>query len=320
MTDLANVVPGACTDVHLDLPDRRAGKVRVSYRLPDDRRLLVTTDRLSVFDRVVAAVMPKGQVLNQLSWWWFDNTRDIVANHALGQPDPNATVVVDAIPLPVEVVVRARLTGSTSTSLLTQYLAGGRRLYGYDLPDGMTPHQALPHPIITPTTKADFGQHDEPITVAEVVSRGLLDADLWDEVQAAALAVFERGQKLAEQTGLILADTKYEFGLAPDGTLLLIDEVHTPDSSRFWVGATLEARLAAGREPESLDKEPARLAFKAAGYRGDGPVPRLDPTVWAETQHRYIDAYERITGLPFEPGDTPVPARLHANLVAAGLL
>ena len=312
--------PIPCTDIELPLPDRRVGKVRVSYRLPANRRLLVTTDRLSAFDRVVASVAHKGQVLNQLAWWWFEQTRDIVANHAVAQPDPNATVGIEADPLPVEVVVRARLTGSTSTSLLTQYLAGGRHLYGYQLSDGMTAHQELNHPIITPTTKAEAGAHDEPVTCAQVVERGLVEPQLWDEVQAAALAIFARGQQMAERAGLILADTKYEFGLGPDGRLLLIDEVHTPDSSRFWLASTLDDRLAAGLEPESLDKEPARLALKAAGYRGEGPPPTLPDEVWAETRRRYINAYEVITGLPFEPGATPVQPRLVANLQTAGLL
>ena len=312
--------PVPCTDIHLNLPDRRVGKVRVSYRLPDNRRLLVTTDRLSAFDKVVAAVAHKGQVLNQLAWWWFNETSDIVDNHALSQPDPNALVAIEADTLPVEVVVRARLTGSTSTSVLTQYLAGNRTLYGYQLPDGLSPHQELPRPIITPTTKAEGGAHDEPLTCAEVASRGLVDASLWDEVQAIALALFERGQRVAERAGLILADTKYEFGLDSGGGLILIDEMHTPDSSRWWRADSLEARLSAGLEPESLDKEPARLALRATGYTGEGPPPTLPDEVWQLTRQRYISAYEQMTGLGFEPAETPVGPRLQRNLEAAGIL
>ena len=307
-------------DVSLDLPDRRVGKVRVSYALPADRRLLVTTDRLSAFDRVVKAVRYKGQVLNQLAWWWFDNTRDIVANHALAVPDPNALVAIEARPLPVEVIVRGHITGVTSTSLWKRYADGARVIYGHRLPDGLRKNTALPAPLITPTTKAEAGAHDEALTCDEVVSLGLVDVRLWATVQEAALAVFERGRTTAERAGLILADTKYEFGLAPDGTLLLIDEAHTPDSSRFWEAGTYESRLAAGEEPESLDKEDVRRALQASGYAGDGEPPELGDAVWQATSERYVRAYERITGQPFVPGEQPVAARLERNLRTAGLL
>ncbi len=307
-------------DVELDLPDRRAGKVRVSYRLADRRRLFVTTDRLSALDRVIGVVEGKGQVLNQLSWWWFTRTADVVANHALALPDPNALIAVDAAPLPVEVVVRARLTGSTSTSLWPRYAAGERVLYGVRFPDGLERHGPLPHPIVTPTTKAAVGGHDEPLSSADVVARGLVDAGRWDEVLAAAGALFARGADVAARAGLVLADTKYEFGIAPDGRLLLIDELHTPDSSRYWVADTLDERLAAGQEPESLDKEPVRLALAATGYRGDGPPPALPDTVWAATAARYRDAWTRLTGEPFALGEQPVGPRLVRNLRAAGVL
>jgi phosphoribosylaminoimidazole-succinocarboxamide synthase len=304
------------TDIELDLPDRSTGKVRVMYRLPGDRRLLVTTDRLSAFDRIVAAVPYKGQVLNQLSWWWFETTRDIVDNHALAQPDPNALVAREATVLPVEVVVRRRITGVTSTSLWRQYADGGRVLYGHQLPDGLRKNDGLPEPLITPTTKAERGAHDEPLAVGDVPAATGLDADLWEHVQAVALALFARGERVAEQAGLVFADTKYEFGLDGAGRLLLIDEVHTPDSSRWWVADGLEARLAAGEEPESLDKEPVRRALADNGYGGEGPPPELPASVWDETSRRYIDAYERITGQPFAPGGYPVELRLRGNLGA----
>ena len=202
--------------------------------LAGDRRLLVTTDRLSAFDRIIGTVPHKGQVLNQLAAWWFAKTADIVANHVIEVPDPNALIAVDAAPLPVEVVVRGRLTGSTSTSLLPRYQAGERVLYGHRLPDGLEPHGPLGEPLITPTTKADQGEHDQPVTCDEVVELGLVEPGLWAEVQKVAIELFTRGERLAADAGFILADTKYEFGMSPAGELLLIDEIHTPDSSRFW--------------------------------------------------------------------------------------
>ncbi|MDH3295041.1 MAG: phosphoribosylaminoimidazolesuccinocarboxamide synthase [Acidimicrobiia bacterium] len=298
--------------LRLDLPGQVSGKVREAWPIGGDRRLLVTTDRLSAFDRVVGVVENKGQVLNQLSAWWFDKTADIVANHLISVPDPNVMIVIDAAPLPVEVVVRGRLTGSTSTSLLPRYHQGERRLYGYTLPDDLADHGPLPEPLITPTTKAGKGSHDEPLSSDEVVDRGLVEDGLWAEVQKAALALYQRGTELAAAVGFVLADTKYEFGLAPDGSLLLIDEVHTPDSSRFWDIESLEQRLAQGLHPESFDKEPVRLALRASGYRGDGPLPELDPEVWAATARRYVNLYQSLTGLVFVPGDRPVGPRVEA--------
>ncbi len=309
-----------CTDVILDLPDRRVGKVRVSYSLPDDRRLFVTTDRLSAFDRIIKGVPYKGQVLNQLAAWWFEQTSDIVDNHAIATPDPNVLVGVSAEPLPVEVIVRGYITGVTSTSLWRRYSDGARTIYGYRFPEGLRKNTALPTAIITPTTKAEAGAHDEALTCAEVTEHGLVEPALWATVQEAALAVFARGQELASRAGLILADTKYEFGLADDGRLLLIDEMHTPDSSRFWEASSYEERLAADVEPESLDKEDIRRALADAGYTGDGPPPVLDADVWAQTTRRYITSYERLTGREFEPGAYPVGERIVANLVRAGLL
>jgi phosphoribosylaminoimidazole-succinocarboxamide synthase len=308
----AMVSAATLASVDFDLPDHSSGKVRESWCLPNDERLIVTTDRISAFDRVIGTVPHKGQVLNQVAAWWFARTADIVANHVVALPDPNALVAIDAKPLPVEVVVRGRLTGSTSTSLLPRYEAGDRLLYGYQLPDGLTPHGPLPDALITPTTKAEKGGHDQPVTVDEVVELGLVDKGLWTQVQKVALELFERGTSLAADAGFILADTKYEFGLGPDGELLLIDEVHTPDSSRFWAVESMDERLAAGKGPESFDKEPVRLALSAAGYRGDGPPPALDEKVLADTTARYVEFYERLTGASFEPGNEPIDERLAA--------
>ncbi len=307
-------------EIELPLADRRDGKVRVSWAVGVDQRLIVTTDRLSAFDRVLAGVPYKGQVLNQLAAWWFDRTADVVANHVVSVPDPNALLARAARPLPVEVVVRGHITGVTDTSLWGMYSTGSRSMYGYDFPDGLRKNVALPAPIITPTTKAERGGHDEPLSCADVVGRGLLDPDLWDRVMSAAHALFERGVRLGAEAGLILADTKYEFGLSSDGGLLLIDEVHTPDSSRWWVAETYDARLAAGEEPESLDKEVVRRAYAAIGYTGHGPVPSVPDDVWTATTARYITAYERLTGQTFQPGDYPVADRLVTNLTKAGLL
>lgn len=313
---MSSDVLAPCLDVSLALPDRRAGKVRVSYAFGDRYRLMVTTDRLSAFDRIIAGVVYKGQVLNQLSAWWFETTRDIVANHVVAVPDPNVLVARAATTLPVEVVVRGYITGVTSTSLWTPYERGERHLYGYELPDGLVKNERLPEPLITPTTKPPAGSdaHDEPLTVAEVTARGLVDPARWEQITTAALALFARGQARAADAGLILVDTKYEFGLDADGAVMLIDELHTPDSSRYWMADSYAERLAAGAEPESLDKEVVRRALAAAGFVGDGAVPELGAEVWAATTDRYVDAYERLTGDPFVPGEYPVEDRIAGRL------
>ncbi len=307
-------------EIDLPLPDRRDGKVRASWSCGEHRRLIVTTDRLSAFDRVLAGVPFKGQVLNQLSAWWFERTADLIPNHLLSVPDPNALVAVEARPLPVEVVVRGHITGVTDTSLWGMYDTGVRHMYGYDFPDGLSKNTALPAPIVTPTTKAAHGGHDEPLSCDEVVERDLLPAELWERVMAAARTVFARGVELGTEAGLILADTKYAFGLTADDELILIDEVHTPDSSRWWMADSYEQRLAQGDEPESLDKEVVRRAFANIGYKGEGPIPTVPDEVWSATTARYIVAYERLTGRPFEPGAYPVPERLIENLTKADLL
>jgi phosphoribosylaminoimidazole-succinocarboxamide synthase len=234
LSEIEAAIPHAL--MRIDLPGlgpRQEGKVRDIY-VVGDRRVLITTDRVSAFDRVLGAIPFKGQVLNQLSAWWFEQTRDIIANHVIAVPDPNVTIVREAQPLPVEVIVRGYITGVTSTSLWTLYHQGVPRPYGLDLPPGLRKNDPLPEPVITPTTKATGGAHDERLTSDEVVARGLVRADLWAEICAAAQALFRRGQEVARRAGLILVDTKYEFGLIA-GRPALIDEVHTPDSSRFWV-------------------------------------------------------------------------------------
>ena len=308
-------LPEPFDTIELPLEDRRLGKVRVSYAFGPGQRLFVTTDRLSAFDRIIARVPYKGQVLNQLAAWWFEQTADIVPNHVVSLPDPNVLIAREARPLTVEVVVRGHITGVTDTALWTQYAAGARRIYGHDFPDGLAKNTALPEPIITPTTKGEMGEHDVPLDIQDVVADGHVDAGVWEQVSAAALAVFERGRERAAAAGLILADTKYEFGLdrsnqGSDGAVMLIDEMHTPDSSRYWVADSYEACLAAGREPESLDKEVVRRALADAGYTGEGDIPTLDPSVWEQTSARYIEIYERLTGLTFERGNYPADQRI----------
>ncbi len=302
----------------LALPGKVSGKVRDGYALPEQKRLLVTTDRLSAFDRVLACVPFKGQVLNQLSAWWFVNTANIIPNHLVASPDANASVVLEAEPFPVEVIVRGYITGVTKTALWYRYDLGERQIYGYDFPDGLKKNQPLPQPIITPTTKGGPTGHDERLTCAEVVEKGYLDAGTWNQVMQTALALFRRGQEIAAQAGLILVDTKYEFGRAPDGRVILIDEVHTPDSSRFWKLDTYSERLAAGWEPELFDKEFVRLAYAAQGYRGDGAPPLMPDSLWMEASQLYISIYEQLTGLELIPAPYPVEPRLLKNLRKSG--
>ena len=300
-------------DIELPLADRRSGKVRVSYEWSPTERLFVTTDRLSAFDRVVASIPHKGQVLNQLSEWWFRSTSTIVENHLVASPDPNLLIARSAIALPVEVIVRGHITGVTTTSLWRQYHEGARTIYGHRLPEGLRKNTALPTPLVTPTTKAVAGGHDEPLTGADVVRRGLVEPRLWGEVIEAALRLFAEGRRVADAAGLILADTKYEFGRAVDtGELLVIDELHTPDSSRYWIADSYEHRFETGDEPESLDKENVRRALLELGYDGDGPAPELGTEVIEATSRRYVDAFERITGGRFVAGDQPADDRIRA--------
>lgn len=298
------------TDIDLPfLGEKRSGKVRVIYARGDEL-ILITTDRLSAFDRILGAVPYKGQVLNQLSAFWFEQVRDIIGSHFLAMPDPNVTVAQACTPLPVEVVVRGYITGVTDTALWTRYNAGERTIYGIDFPEGLHKNQALPAPIITPTTKAEQGGHDQRITSAEIVDSGLVEAELWQRVCEAAVAVFQRGQEIAGRAGLMLVDTKYEFGLTPGGELVLIDEVHTPDSSRFWLADTYDERVAAGDEPDNFDKEYVRLYYAAHGYRGEGEPMPLPDELAAELSGRYIHTYERLTGEKFMPGAYPAAERI----------
>ncbi len=302
------------TSTELPFPGRKTGKVREIYQPSDDQLLLVTTDRLSAFDRILGTVPYKGQVLNQLSAWWFEQTKDIIPNHLISIPDPNAMLAEKVEPFPVEVIVRGYITGVTSTALWYRYSLGEREIYGHHFPDGLHKNQSLPEAIITPTTKGGPTGHDERLTIDEVVSEGYLDSETWNTVQEAALSIFALGQELAAASGLILVDTKYEFGRAPDGRIMIIDEVHTPDSSRFWIADSYEARLKAGEEPENFDKEFLRLEYAQKGYRGEGKPPEMPEELWQRVSERYIILYEKLTGETFVPGNYPVGPRLITNL------
>jgi phosphoribosylaminoimidazole-succinocarboxamide synthase len=317
---LIHTVPQAFECSALPLANPHSGKVRDWYDLSGGRRLIVTSDRLSAFDRNLAVVPFKGQVLNQLSAWWFAQSRSIVANHMLSVPDPNAMVVVQVEPFAVEVIVRGYITGVTSTALWHRYELGEREIYGYTFPEGLRKNQVLPQPIITPTTKGGPTGHDERLTCRQVTEQGLLDPSTWEQVQTAALALFKHGQAVAARAGMILVDTKYEFGRAPDGQILLIDEVHTPDSSRFWKASNYLERFEKGEEAENFDKEFIRLAYVEHGYRGEGEPPNMPVELWAQASQRYIDIFERLTGETFIAGSYPVGPRLVKNLRRASLL
>jgi phosphoribosylaminoimidazole-succinocarboxamide synthase len=289
------------------------GKVRDSYVGPN-RRVIVVTDRLSAFDRALTTLPFKGQVLNRAAAFWFEKTRDAVPNHVLDVPDPAAMVVTECRLVPVEMVVRAYLTGSTSTSIWVRYDHGDRMYCGHRLPDGLRKHQRLERPLVTPTTKAGAGQHDQLASREELIASGACDARTFDEMSALALELFRIGREHCAAQGLLLVDTKYEFGRTPDGQLVVIDEVHTPDSSRFWSAASYEERLAAGKDPEALDKEYVRRWYTQQGFRGDGEAPAIPDAVRLEAARRYIDAFERITGGAFVPDLEDPQVRLPRNL------
>jgi phosphoribosylaminoimidazole-succinocarboxamide synthase len=299
-----------------ELPNHYRGKVRDNYDLPDGRRIIIASDRLSAFDRILAAIPFKGQVLTQTARFWFEATKDICPNHVLGYPDPNVVIGQRVTILPVEIVVRGYLAGTTGTSILTQYKKGVRTMYGFTFPDGMKDNEKLPKPIITPTSKAEIGAHDEPLTPDEIVAKKLLSAEQWATLSTYALALFARGQEMAAKNGLILVDTKYEFGIDKAGKIILADEIHTPDSSRYWVAASYPEHFAKGEKPESFDKDFVRnwVAARCDPYKDD--IPEIPAELILETSAVYIRAYEMITGAKFErpPAGEKVLDRVRRNL------
>ncbi len=284
------------------------GKVRDNYSTKDGRRILVVTDRISAFDRVLGTLPFKGQVLNSLAAWWFERTKDVVPNHVLDVPDPNVMIGVECEPLPVEFVVRAYVTGVTSTSIWTHYEQGVRIFCGHELPDGLRKHERLPTPILTPSTKAEKGDHDVSASREEILAMGKISARDFDEAAEHAMNLFAFGQKVCAERGLILVDTKYELGKTKDGKIVVIDEIHTADSSRFWFAESYRERFEAGQDPESFDKEHVRRWLAARGYKGEGPVPPIDEDVRIEAARRYIQACETIRGEEFVPNlEAPLP-------------
>jgi phosphoribosylaminoimidazole-succinocarboxamide synthase len=299
-----------------ELPNRYRGKVRDNYDLADGRRIIVATDRLSAFDRIITAIPCKGQVLTQIARFWFEATSYLCPNHVVEYPDPNVVLCRLLAILPVEIVVRDYLTGTTGTSIWPMYRAGRRDIYGIRFPDGLRENQKLPSTIITPTTKAVDGGHDEPLTPGDIIGRGLLTSEQWREVSELALALFARGREIAAERGLILVDTKYEFGRDASGRIILADEIHTPDSSRYWIGDSYGHRFAAGEPPEPLDKDFLRrwVTARCDPYRD--PIPEIPREIILDTALLYIAAFETITGQEFQlpSPDVSILSRIRANL------
>lgn len=299
-----------------ELPGYYKGKVRENYDLADGRRIIIATDRLSAFDIILTSIPFKGEILTRTARYWFEETADICPNHVLEYPDPNVVVGTRLDILPVEIVVRGYLAGTTSTSILTRYRRGERDMYGMRLPGGLRDNEKLAEPIITPTSKAAGGGHDEPLARDEILEQGLLTQEQWDTVSDYALKLFARGQARAAERGLILADTKYEFGTDKDGTVILADEIHTPDSSRYWIAASYEQALADGTRPESFDKDFIRSWVTARCDPYKDPIPRIPDEIVDQASKVYAQAYEAITAKAFVPdisGDT-VLDRIRANL------
>lgn len=304
----------------IDIPElgkKKQGKVRDIY-FKDDTRILITTDRQSAFDVILGNIPFKGTVLTLLSQFWFEQTKDIVQNHMIRVPDPNVMITKNCKPTSVEMVVRGYMTGVTKTSIWYSYEKGERTIYGIEFPEGLKKNQQLPEPVITPTTHPLPGSdlHDERLTRDEIIDQKIVEKDLYKQMEKVALALFARGSEIAKKQGLILVDTKYEFGIH-DGKLMLIDEIHTPDSSRFWIADSYESLFAEGNEPENFDKEFLRLRYaNELGYTGDGEPPEMPEDLVVDLAKRYISVYETITGNTFEGFEYPIEERIRKNLLA----
>ncbi len=302
----------------LDLPglgQLYRGKVRDNYSR-GDRIVMITTDRVSAFDHVLGTIPFKGEVLSRITMFWFDKVKDIAPTHVIDAPDPSVMVVKKAKPFPIEMVIRGYITGS----LWRDYQSGAAGAYGIDWPRGLEKDQKLDQPIITPSTKAQYGQHDEPISEKQILDQGLVAPEMWREATAVARRLFARGQEWAAARGLILVDTKYEMGIA-DGRLVVIDEIHTPDSSRYWIAGGYAERFAAGRDQDMLDKENIRQwLIREHGFSGHGKPPPLTDDVRVMLARKYIEAFEKLTGETFTSEVGNVAERIRRNLAAKGYL
>lgn len=311
---LQAALPYCLTQTAFTFGEKYQGKVRDTYDL-GDKLILVTTDRQSAFDRIIASVPYKGQVLNLTSAWWFEKTEHIIPNHVIAIPDPNVVIAKKCDVFPIEFVVRGYISGSTNTSLWTQYQKGVRNYCGISFPDGLQKNQRLDTPVLTPTTKDKL--HDKPISPAEIIAEGWMSEADWNEASAAALALFRYGTEVAAKHGLILVDTKYEFGRDANGKVILIDEIHTPDSSRYWLAHNYAERFAQDKEPENIDKEFLRLWFvdHCDPYK-DEILPVAPSELIVTLASRYVKLYEMITGQPFRfmQKAQPVAERIKRNL------
>lgn len=316
---ILKALPNSLKTTNFNFGEKFVGKVRDTYILKDGRRILITTDRQSAFDVVLGEIPFKGAVLNQLAAFWFEETRDIVDNHLISVPDPNVSIAKTCVGIPIEIIVRGYISGVTNTSIWGSYQKGERTIYGIKFPEGLKKNQKLPEPVITPTTHGDptgKGGHDERLTRDEILNSDLVDPEIYKQMEKAAIELFKRGSEIALKSGLILVDTKYEFGLI-DGKLTLMDEIHTPDSSRFWKADTYEERISRGEEPENFDKEFLRLWYAEKGYKGDGEPPKMSEELIVALSKRYMEVYEKLTGKTFEGFEYPIEERIKENISRA---
>ncbi len=303
--------------LNIDLPtlgEKYEGKVRDCFMPGDGRRIIVVTDRISAFDRKLGVLPLKGQLLNGVAAWWFEQTKHLVPNHVIEVPDPNVMIAKECTPLPVEMVMRSYLTGTTSTSIWVHYKKGAREFCGHRLPEGLKQHQALHQAILTPSTKAAQGDHDISASREEILKLTGMDPADFDRAAELSAVLFREGQRVADERGLILVDTKYEFGKTAEGEIVVMDEIHTPDSSRYWFKNTYQERFDQGLAPESFDKEYLRRFLADQGFQGDGPVPDIPDQIRVESTVRYQTAVEQLMGHPFSFNAEEPVARIKENL------
>lgn len=311
--DIKTALNNVLKTVDIDfLGEKHQGKVRDYYKV-NGKRILITTDRQSAFDVILGHIPYKGTVLNLLTQFWLENTQDIIPNYLISVPDPNVIVGHECQLIPLEMIVRGYITGVTNTSLWTAYKDGKREFCGNFLPEGLVKNQKLAQPIITPSTHGAPGTHDVNLSKKEILDQKIVDESIYSQMETAALKLFQRGTEICQQKGIILVDTKYEFGLL-DGKVVLIDEIHTPDSSRFWKADTYQDRFNQGLEPENFDKEFIRLWYTEHGYSGQGEPPQMPLELIIAASQRYIQNYETITGKTFEAYQYPINERIASNL------